>query len=350
MRNESAIYNAVDNLSKDRTFHPVEEWMESIPWDGTDRFKLFAETLVIGNQKHEKWRNQIVRRWLIQGAAAMRNYKHGKTKDIGYVLTIQGEQGVGKSRWVSSLVPPAFVSLGLSLRLTFNERDTVRRVTQTFIGELAELDHSFKHSDVTSTKTFLTAPVDTYRDAYARTITSRPRCTVFIGTVNPAGFLLDQTGNRRFWPVAVERCLYNHGIDMQQVWAQAGVLQAKGEQHWLTDDEERMHTEVTARHMAASDVQDIISDLSYRRKMFTDKSTWVHQSGKDLCTRYLVHSKMIVLMDLQAAMDRLKFERAKIHGKRGWWVPPQTLLTAGQRADLAGLVLVKGGKVDETRK
>lgn len=41
-----------------------------------------------------------------------------------------------------------------------------------------------------------------------------------MGTVNGTGFLVDDTGNRRFWVLEVVRCHVLSKEDMQQVWAE----------------------------------------------------------------------------------------------------------------------------------
>lgn len=71
---------------------------------------------------------------------------------------------------------------------------------------------------------------------------------MFGATVNESDFLLDATGNSRFWTVAVEKLDYEHAIDMQQVFAQLKVAFGVGDQWWLTKEEEAQLEEINRRH------------------------------------------------------------------------------------------------------
>jgi len=339
MKGAAHIIEAIYNVAKTNEYHPAEDWITSVPWDGTDRFEALCATLVLRDPKHEPWKRVALRNWCIQAVAAIRNYKR-PPQDVGYVLTLQGGQGIGKSRWVSSLMPQGFVTTGLSLNLTSNERDAVRRATRTPIAELGELDASFRRSDQSALKNFLTTREDTYRDAYGRTETAKPRCTVYAATVNPEGFLLDQTGDRRFWPLAVEQCLYGHKIDMQQLWAQAAHLEAKKTPFWLSAAEEKLHAAACQDHYVDSDVGYIMEDIRHRALVFPENTkTWVHARAKELVAHYGFPPRMATWTDLNSALKNWGAKRATVNGKRGWYVPPyETMLSEAQ---MKGFKVVK---------
>lgn len=72
--------------------------------------------------------------------------------------------------------------------------------------------------------------VDRARMAYAMTTTEAPRQCVFFATTNDSHYLRDQTGNRRFWPVRIEKFdLVRLEADRDQLWAEAAHREAKGE-------------------------------------------------------------------------------------------------------------------------
>lgn len=70
------------------------------------------------------------------------------------------------------------------------------------IAELGELA-SLNKSDVESVSAFVAAPSDRFREAYGRGERDYPRTVSFIGTTNNPTFLIDPTGNRRWWPVSM---------------------------------------------------------------------------------------------------------------------------------------------------
>ena len=98
------------------------------------------------------------------------------------------------------------------------------RATGAWITELGELDYTFKREQA-ALKAFLTAAVDQYRPPYGQSIITRPRRTSFAATVNPADFLRDDTGSRRFWVVPltevdIPALLALSDEWLKQLWAQ----------------------------------------------------------------------------------------------------------------------------------
>ena len=86
-------------------------------------------------------------------------------------------------------------------------------------------------------KSFLSRQTDVFRPPYGRTPIEAPRQCVFAATTNAEEYLLDDTGGRRFWPVAV------HHIDLEslqeavpQLWAEAVHLYNQGHSWWLDED------------------------------------------------------------------------------------------------------------------
>lgn len=341
MRNAGRIHEIVLLRASQNRYSPVAEWITSAPWDGRSRLRDLYETITMRAPVLNKWRDAAMRRWLIQCVAAIRNWEDDTPTDLGHVLVLQSTtQGENKSKWFKALLPEPWVTIGITLRLDMNERDAVARATRTPITELGELDHSFKRSDVSALRNFLTTPKDIYRPPYGRVDLVKPRCTSFGASVNPEGFLVDQTGNRRFWPLAVAHCNDEHGIDMQQLWAEVWLLEAEGEPFWLLGDEIRLHHDAVNKHMAPSDVQFILEDLK-AREQFCHPGEYVHANAKDLCRHYLMKGGMGFYIELNAGLSRAGYLGATVMGKRGFKVPPyMNPLSAAQRS---GFVLLKGG-------
>ncbi|ELY4094799.1 hypothetical protein SNN61_002039 [Cronobacter sakazakii] len=75
---------------------------------------------------------------------------------------------------------------------------------------------------------------------YARAANRYQRRTAFFGSVNNVQFLMDDTNNRRFWPIQVAAVNYQHSIDVQQVWAEALARINAGETWHLDQQENRV--------------------------------------------------------------------------------------------------------------
>ena len=77
-------------------------------------------------------------------------------------------------------------------------------------------------------------------------------------SVNPRLFLADETGSRRWWCIPVADIDADHGLDLQQVWAQVRVRVDAGERWWLDRDEQARLTVANARHTM---VDPLVEDL-----------------------------------------------------------------------------------------
>jgi len=216
-------------------YHPVADWIRSKPWDGRDRLMPLFDSLTLDRAyraAHEDIAYRILEAWLVTAArAALLPADAVKGVKAQGVLVIQGPQGKRKTQWIMSLVPRGTNWAQEAVTLDPHDRDSRQQATATLIAELGEIDSTFKKSDMAALKGFITSDLDTYRKAYARCAESVARRTVFAGSVNPEEFLVDESGNRRFWSIKVLECNPDHGIDIQQLWAQAATLAP--ERGWL---------------------------------------------------------------------------------------------------------------------
>ncbi|WP_228368236.1 virulence-associated E family protein, partial [Klebsiella pneumoniae] len=137
--------------------------------------------------------------------------------------------------------------------------DLVKNAVSHWIVELGELDATFRKADIARLKAFVTLPSDKLRLPYDRIESEYPRRTVLAASVNENRYLVDDTGNSRWWTVPVSRCNYRHSIDMQQLWAEVRVHFERGEQWWLTDAEELALQGRNEEHEAVDPVEEIIS-------------------------------------------------------------------------------------------
>jgi predicted P-loop ATPase len=121
-------------------------------------------------------------------------------------------------------------------------KDTLERLQGKWLIEIGELA-SLNRAEAAHIKAFLSRRVDTFRASYGRLPADYPRQGVFCGSVNPGslGYLKDETGARRFWPIAC--CIgwpKDRRIDVaalraerDQLLAEAVVAFLAGEPWWL---------------------------------------------------------------------------------------------------------------------
>jgi putative DNA primase/helicase len=173
-------------------------------------------------------------------------------------LTIQGPQSAGKTSWIAALIPDPTLresSVKLDHHLDAGNKDSQIAAATHFLIEIGELESSFRR-DVARLKGFITSDCDKIRLPYARSASVFPRRSVFAATVNDSRFLVDATGNTRWWVIPVTKINYQHHLDMQQIWAQFTVEYEKGEQWWLTPEEEGLLEMLNRDHRVVSVIEE----------------------------------------------------------------------------------------------
>ena len=238
-----------------REYNPVKEWIDSIPWDGHSRMQRFLNSLVTHDSNQLK--EMLMRKWLISCLAAA--YEENGVELEG-ILVLQGAQGLGKTLWFKRLCDYDRGWLLEGATLNPSDKDSVKRAVSHWIVELGEIESTFKKSDIDQLKAFVTAKTDELRLPYDRAFTTYQRRTAFYASVNAREFLTDTSGNRRFWVLAVKDIDVNHGVDMQQLWAEVKeTMYIKGQKNWfLSPDEREMLNESNEIYRTQSSVEDLL--------------------------------------------------------------------------------------------
>lgn len=214
----SRIPQLMDSMAWNNPYHPVVEFIQNNPWDGVPRVTDFVDTIKTPNKKLSRI---ILITWLISAMAAA----HSTDGFINQgVLVLQGPQGLGKTTWIKSLDLPGCNAIKESVFLDPRDKDSVFQLASHWISELGEIDSIFTKGQIGRIKSFVTTQFDHIRTPYAKKPTKLYRRSVYAGTVNDYAFLIDETGNRRWWTVEVLSIEQDHGIDIGQMWAEIYVL------------------------------------------------------------------------------------------------------------------------------
>ena len=238
-----------------REYNPVKEWIDSEPWDGTDRLPTFMDSLT--TEESAQLKEMLLKKWLISCVAAAYE-KNGV--ELEGILVLQGAQGLGKTLWFKRLCDYNKGWLLEGATLNPSDKDSVKRAVSHWIVELGEIESTFKKSDIDQLKAFVTAKTDELRLPYDRAFTTYQRRTAFYASVNAREFLTDTSGNRRFWVLAVRDINVNHGVNMQQLWAQVkDTMYVPGQKNWfLSPDERELLHDSNEAYRTQSSVEDLI--------------------------------------------------------------------------------------------
>ncbi|MBS1188925.1 MAG: virulence-associated family protein [Rhodocyclaceae bacterium] len=225
------VMEAVETLARAHSFHPVRDWLSSLPkHDGTARIDTWlSDYLGVATSEYVR----LVSRWYLIGMVA-RVMEPGVKFDT--CLVLEGTQGKGKSTALSILAGDWFDDTDLDL----NNKDAMASLQGVWLHEFAELG-SLAKAEASKQKSFLTRRVDKYRPVYGRRDIKAPRQTVFAGSVNDWEWQKDPTGGRRFWPVMCTDALNLDGLrdNRDQLFAEALAAYLAKERFWPTAEQQK---------------------------------------------------------------------------------------------------------------
>ena len=313
----------IDSLAEEQSYHPFEEYVQATEWDGQDRIAALAASVSIQKQFHDVW-PLYLRRWLIQCVQAACGWRN--PSQMGSVLVLAGPQSAQKTHWFGSLVPPEFFSEGVHLHLgSHGHKDSVMSATSNLVCELGELEVTFQRSVQGALKAFLTNKHDEYRPPYGRRVLRLPRTTSFCASVNRHDFLMDETGDRRYWPVAVTYCNPDHGIDLAQLWAQVYDLWRGGEIWWLADAEAAQFQVLKAQFTATDAIDEVLAAYLAKHMQPRGNEGWQPLNVTQIAEILGLDRKRATLSRLRYQIEkepRLGPRKNVVQGVRNAWLFP----------------------------
>lgn len=253
----SSIPSLLEAIGDRNLYNPVADWINSQPWDGVDRLEAMYNTLVHREDFPEALKKILMRCWFISLVAAALTPSGFHARGV---LTLQGPQSIGKTSWIRALINDHLLAanvIKLDHHLDAGNKDSLITAITHWIVEIGELDSSFK-KDIARLKGFLTSGSDKLRRPYGRSNAEYQRRTVFCATVNDENFLVDSTGNTRWWTIPVTFIAYQHNINMQQLFAQVTTYFHAGEAWWLTKSQEEMLELQNKSHRTVSSIHERI--------------------------------------------------------------------------------------------
>jgi predicted P-loop ATPase len=216
-------FDALRARCMDHLFDPVKDYLDGLQWDGVPRIDGWLQRYI--RAEDTPLNRMIGRKMLI---AAVRRVKQPGCK-FDHIVVWEGAQGQGKSTALRVLAGDENYSDAEIIGL--DKREQQEADQGIWIYELAEFE-GLSRTEMSSIKVFASKQVDRARPAYGRSRVDRQRRCIFVATTNEDDYLRDKTGNRRFWPVKViGECDLDALVrDRDQLWAEAVVLEAGGEE------------------------------------------------------------------------------------------------------------------------
>lgn len=231
------VLEAIHVSAKENWIDPPFDYFNRITWDGTTRLNEWLQTY-LGATGEPEYLSTIGRAWLVAGVA--RIYSPGCRADN--MIVLEGPQGALKSTALSTLANVGDNENEESYfcdTLTFaqiKDNDSILVLQGKMIVEFAELA-KLGNREVEEVKSWMSTRVDEIRRPYGRMPERFPRRFIPAGTTNETYWLIDKTGNRRFWPVTCGKIdIPALTKDREQLWAEAVALYKNGHPWWIEKD------------------------------------------------------------------------------------------------------------------
>jgi predicted P-loop ATPase len=238
--------NAVETVAMDTPYHPVLNYLDDLDWDGVPRLDLWM--IVHLGAANNTYTREVARCTLIGAIARIRD----PGCKVDNMPILEGLQGIGKSSMAEAMFYPWFSDEIADL----GSKDAAMQTAGVWMIEIAELD-AMSRGEVSKIKAFVSRKTDRFRPPFGRRVAEIPRQCVFWGTTNSSGYLKDETGARRFWPIACTTLdLAGLRQARDQLWAEADQMYQTGVKWWITDSKVLKAAEAEQAERYSGDVWD----------------------------------------------------------------------------------------------
>jgi predicted P-loop ATPase len=195
---DQAVRDGVVSLALEHCFDPICDELDlaEANYDGVPRLDRMAVDYL--NADDTPLNRAIIRITMI---AAVRRARHPGCK-FDTITVLESPEGWNKSTvWRVIAGDENYSDESILGKQT---REVQEQLSPIWIHENAELA-GMKKAEVESVKAFASRQEDIARPAYGHFVKKQPRHSIDVGTTNSDEYLQSQTGNRRFWPVAIRR-------------------------------------------------------------------------------------------------------------------------------------------------
>jgi len=291
----------IRETAKENSYEPVRDYLEECAekYRDTNILDNLAETLFGAT---EPIHQTVFKKTLISAVA--RVYEPG-CKCESVTILYSPRQGINKSRTWETLFGREYFCDNVG---DISNKDEVAKLHRVWGCEWSEFENITSKKDVGKIKAFLSTSIDLIREPYGRKCEPISRRAVIVGTTNRDDFLRDDTGNRRFNIIEVNKpeidisYLKEH---RDQVWAAAVHLYKQGEGWWLTASEQKQSNEINEDFRDELPLEQEIADLV---------------AGKDkVTTRWILGEIKSVEMTRYADQQQVTRVISKVLARQGTW-------------------------------
>ena len=196
LTSEKKITAALSIVANEHCYHPIQDVLNSLVWDGTPRIRSCLHHFLGADESD--YVEEMLKHFLL--GAIRRVFRPGSKYEE--MLCLVGGQGAGKSTFFRLL---AIRDEWFSDDLKKLDDDRVfQKLQGHWIIEMSEMLATSNAKSIEEIRSFISRQKETYRTPYESQPKDRLRQCVFGGSSNTLDFLpLDRAGNRRFLPIMI---------------------------------------------------------------------------------------------------------------------------------------------------
>lgn len=190
------VFDAMIKVGRENRIDSAIDYVKSLSWDGEARLDDWLNSVYGApiDDYHKavasNWMKGLVKRLIDPGSK------------FDYVLVLEGKQGTKKSTSLSVLAMEG--KWHVETTMSTDTKDFFMQFLGNSIVEFSE-GETLSRTEVKRMKAIITTQFDKFRMPYERTMKTFPRRCVFAMTTNQDEYLKDDTGNRRWLPVALKK-------------------------------------------------------------------------------------------------------------------------------------------------
>lgn len=209
------VQDAMLVVAEESSFDSASDFVKGLKWDGVARIDTWLSKTY--GSPEDIYHKAV-------GSNVMKGLVHRMTSPgckFDYVLVLEGPQGAKKSTSLAILGGNWHTETTMST----DNKDFFMQFAGKCLVEFSE-GETMSRTEVKKMKAIITTQIDRYRAPWGKTSQDFPRHCIFAMTTNQSEYLKDETGNRRWLPVAV-------------IFDQADVK-------WLEENREQLYAEAYA--------------------------------------------------------------------------------------------------------
>lgn len=232
------MFQTVLNSSVVPEVHPLREYLSSLPaWspEGHDYIAEAAAMVHMETPESDALWQCCFKKWFVAMVASW------KDDDVSnhQVIVLAGQQGIYKSTWIRSLMPPQLKAYVCDQKeMEKLDKDEQLRAAEYALINLDEID-TLSERGLNTLKAQITTPHVDVRASYGHHKVKRVRVATYAASGNKLEFLTDQTGNRRWLPFHVISIdsPFEHQMPYEGMYSQALYLVNNGFNYWFDLEE-----------------------------------------------------------------------------------------------------------------